>query len=65
MSTARVPRPRRGRQTNYLRRFRPSRLLPYETRVHLNNAGREELLAIRSLLDAAIARLESRERSRP
>lgn len=36
----------------------PLRLLPEETTAHLRNAAREQLLAVRSLLDAAIARLE-------
>lgn len=39
-------------------RLRPSRWLPLETRVHLRNAGRENLLVARSLLDAAITRLD-------
>lgn len=45
-----------------LRRLSPARLLPEETRSHLRNATREQLLALRSVLDAAIARLERSER---
>ena len=40
------------------------RLLPSETRAHLRNATRENLLAVRSLFDVAIARSE-RRRSPP
>ena len=41
-----------------LRRLRPRRVLPRETQLHLRSATREQLLALRSLLDAAIHRLE-------
>ena len=44
-------------------RVRP-RILPQETRRHLRNAARENILAVRSLLDAAIERSERRERRR-
>ncbi len=38
--------------------FRIPRLIPKETRVHLRAAQREMLLAVRSVLDCAIDRLE-------
>ena len=40
--------------------FRIPRLIPKETRVHLRAAQREMLLAVRSVLDSAIDRLEDR-----
>ena len=46
-----------------LGRLNPVQLLPPETRTHLRNAGREELLALRGLLDAAIRRMERQERN--
>lgn len=47
-----------------LRRLRTKRLLPKATRRHLRNVAREQLLAVRSLLDAGIARLEPPEGKR-
>jgi len=41
-------------------RFRIPRLIPKETREHLRAAQREILLAVRSVLDCAIDRLEDR-----
>ncbi len=49
---------RHRRLRDRLGRLSPARLLPPEARAHLWNAQREELLALRSLLDAAIARLQ-------
>ena len=52
---------RGGRQLGIrarLGRLRPAQMLPKETRRHLRNVAREQLLALRSLLDAGIARLE-------
>ena len=40
----------------------PSRGLPEPTREHLRTASREALLALRSLLDEAIQRLEAKEK---
>ncbi len=63
MATGRMPEGARGRPIRArLTLFDPSRLLPAETRRHLRNANREQLLALRSLIDAAAARLEERER---
>lgn len=53
-----VEHARRRRLQARLRRLRPSRLLPKEAQAHLRNVAREQLLAVRSLLDAGIARLE-------
>jgi hypothetical protein len=39
--------------------------LPKETRDHLRAARREQLLAVRSLIDAAIRRLEERPAAKP
>jgi hypothetical protein len=39
--------------------------LPEETRSHLRAARREQLLALRSLLDSAIDKLEKREPGSP
>jgi hypothetical protein len=39
--------------------------LPEETRAHLRAARREQLLAVRSLIDAAIRRLEERPAAKP
>ena len=39
-------------------------MIPEETRDHLRRAGREQLLAVRSLLDFWIDRLETGERDR-
>lgn len=50
----------RSRLAARLRRFDPVARLPEQTRAHLRAARREQLLALRSLLDAAIARLERR-----
>ena len=50
--------PTRRRLRARLARLSPARALPEETARHLRNAGREQLLAVRSLLDAVIARLE-------
>ncbi|TAK34739.1 MAG: hypothetical protein EPO21_08680 [Chloroflexota bacterium] len=41
--------------------FRIPRLIPREAKVHLRAARREMLLAVRSMLDCAIDRLEERE----
>ena len=56
---------RRRRWQARLRRLRTARLLPAETRFHLRNVAREQLLAARSLLDAAITRLERPEGKGP
>jgi hypothetical protein len=40
-------------------------VVPHETREHLRAAGREQLLAARSLLDHWIGRLEERPADRP
>lgn len=48
-----------------LRRANPARTLPIETRSHLRNASREQLLAVRSILDAAIQRMDQRGSKRP
>lgn len=45
-------------------RLDPARLLPVETVAHLRNASREERLAVHSLFDVPIARLESEEGTR-
>jgi len=47
------PKPRKG-----LGRLNPLGGLPEETRIHSRNAMREQLLALRSLLDRMIRRLE-------
>lgn len=44
-----------------LRRISPLRRVPKEARSHLRGAAREQLLAVRSLLDAALARLERQD----
>lgn len=62
--TVHPPAARRGIRSR-LRRVQPVRLIPPETRVHLRNAGREQLLAVRSVLDAAIERLDRRGGRRP
>lgn len=65
MTTQRAQeRTRRGRLRARIGRLDPTRLLPTETVVHLRKANREGLLAVRSLLDALIARLEREERTR-
>ena len=53
---------RRGmrRTLKHKRGARPSSLLPGEFKGHVRAARREMLLAVRSLLDAAIERLEER-----
>lgn len=48
-----------------LRRLNPVGWLPRETRAHARQAGVEEFLALRGLLDAAIARLQRREGDQP
>lgn len=64
MSTQRLhDQPYRRRLRREVGRFNPARLLPTETRGHLRNAAREQLLAVRSILDAVIARLERPERN--
>lgn len=55
---------RRGRLAR-IAALSPARLLPQETRAHLRNATREQLLALRSVLDAVIARLERPEGKEP
>ena len=55
----------RRRLPTRLRRLRPDRLLPKETRGHLRNVAREQFLALRSLLDAGIARMDRDEGKRP
>lgn len=65
MATQRATeRTRRSRLRARAGRLDPARLLPAETVAHLRTASREELLAVRSLLDALIARLEREERAR-
>ena len=54
---------RTAERLTLLWRVRP-RILPQETRRHLRNAARENILAVRSLLDAAIKRSERRGRRR-
>ncbi|MEK7778167.1 MAG: hypothetical protein AAB303_06035 [Chloroflexota bacterium] len=46
-------------------RPRMMRLVPHEARIHWRNAGREYLLAMRSLLDAAIEGMPSEEPGEP
>ena len=47
-------------------RFRPPRAsLPPETRAHMLNAGKEFLLALRTMLDAAIETCEKAAEERP
>ncbi|MBI4498072.1 MAG: hypothetical protein HY689_09260 [Chloroflexi bacterium] len=66
MSTGQGSDPfRRRRLRERLRRLRPAGLLPQETQAHLWYAGREQLLAVRSLLDTLIARLEPEKEERP
>lgn len=65
MTTPRAAeRTRRSRLRARVGRLDPARLLPAEAVAHLRKASREELLAVRSLLDALIARLEREERVR-
>lgn len=42
----------------------PVRLLPNEARLHIRAAQREMLLAVRSVIDVAIERLETADRRR-
>ena len=62
-SRARHPSRRVGRRDveHLLDRLRPEHILPEETYGHLQQAGREQLLAIRSLIDALIDRLDPSE----
>lgn len=55
-----VRRSRTRRRGTRPDRLRPGRLLSKEPRAHRHDTAREGLLAQRSLVDAAIARLESR-----
>lgn len=63
----RRPEQRRHRRGLWgrLERLRPERLLPEPTYAHLRSAGREELLAVRSLVDALIDRLDLGEDDEP
>lgn len=54
--------PRMGSRAHAARTI--NELVPLSTRTHLRQARREVLLAVRDLLDHAIARLESVARSR-
>jgi len=49
----------------FVLRFRPHRIgwLPEETRSHLFGARREMLLALRSLIDRAIERVDEKEKA--
>lgn len=53
---------RTGRLRARLRRPRLTWLVPKEAQAHLQGAAREQLLAVRSLLDAAIDRLERQQK---
>jgi hypothetical protein len=56
-----------SRQEGFIVRVRPNRfkLLPESTREHLVSANKEFLLAIRSLVDETISRIEAREKAGP
>lgn len=65
MATQRATeRTRRSRPRARVGRLDPARLLPAETVAQVRNASREERLAVCSLLDALIARLEHEEGTR-
>lgn len=51
----------------FVLRFKPplGKIVPDEARGHIRAARQEMLLAIRSLVDAAIARLEERKKGGP
>lgn len=42
-------------------KFRIPRLIPHEARVHLRAARKEMLLAVRSMLDSAIEKMDERD----
>jgi len=58
------PSRRRGWRAR-LRSLLTGGLLPSETREHLRNARRDQLLAVRSLLDALISRMERGKEGTP
>ncbi len=59
---SRRPSSRMGRRARAVRTI--NELVPLSARTHLRQARREMLLAVRDVLDHAIARLESAARSR-
>jgi hypothetical protein len=60
MSKQKVLEVERGKE-EWVVRFKPSEfhLLPTDTRAHVVAAGKEALMAVRSVLDSAITRMES------
>lgn len=55
----------RGPEGEIVIRLRPPKILPAATKEHLWAVGKEILLAGRSLIDAAISRLEKVEKAEP
>lgn len=53
-----------GKEREFVIRIRPPKLLPSETASHVRAAQKEMLLAVRSVLDALIDRVEEPEKRR-